>query len=587
MCANPTSFRLRRAVVRYPSSSGRQWLSFDHPRETLEAWSVDEVLDVIDRAEQAASDGAWVVGLVSFDAGPAFDSAIVARRDVGVPLASFGVFDQVAGDERPEGGPFMVSPWAPSLERHRYKEAFRRVKYHIARGDTYQVNLTLRLRAAFAGDPLGLFDAMTRVEQGQHIAFLDLGDAAVCSASPELFFRRVGPLLLSRPMKGTRPRHSDPATDRALAEELLHSKKDQAENTMIVDMTRNDFCRVAESGSVEVPRLHQIERYRTVHQLTSTVTATSSASLSEIFTAAFPAASITGAPKIRTCELISEIERQPRGVYTGTIGVIAPGGDCEWNVAIRTAWVDLKLGRAEYGIGGGIVWDSTADDEWEEAQHKARVLVRASQPFRLLESLAWHPESGPTLLKRHLDRLAISAATFGFHLDRDHVERQLLAVREDTAKKLRLLLAHDGEVDLEVHDLMTNEKEPWELPLDDTPVDRHDEFLYHKTTRRTRYDVARARFPEAPDVILWNEQRQLTETTRGNLVVHLNGVACTPPVSCGLLAGTMRAELLESGDIVERVVHVNDLMRAEAVEMINSVRGRIPIKVRDLPRFFA
>ncbi|MEM8925375.1 MAG: aminodeoxychorismate synthase component I [Actinomycetota bacterium] len=582
---------LRRAIVRDPHGHPDRWLSFRRPRRSVSVWEFDEVLGAIDDAERAALDGAWVVAMVSYDAGPACDDAIVARRDPTVPLMAYAVFDRPdhghafdgvdRGDESGADEPtFLATGWSPEIDRRRYEEAFRRVKDHIALGQTYQVNLTLRLRAAFAGDPEGLFRAMNRLEQARHGAFLDLGDAAVCSASPELFFHRRGDVLTSRPMKGTRPRSLDPDRDEALAKELAASEKDRAENTMIVDMTRNDLARVADLGTVAVPRLHQLEPYRTVHQLTSTVTARSTAPLSRIFAATFPGASITGAPKVRTCELITEIESSPRGIYTGTIGVIAPGGDSEWNIAIRTAWIDRARDQAVYGVGGGIVWDSTVDDEWTEAQHKSRVLLRSSRPFLLLETSVWEPDTGVRLARRHLDRMARSALAFGFDFDRAEAEQTMATIEADEPRLVRLLLHADGRIDRELHPLPDPVPEPWDVPLDDAPVDRFDEFLHHKTTRRDRYEAARRRHPDAPDVILWNDDRMLTETTIGNLVVHLDGVAWTPPRSAGLLAGTMRAELLDRGEITERPLHVNDLLRAERVEMINSVRGRVALQPR-------
>jgi para-aminobenzoate synthetase/4-amino-4-deoxychorismate lyase len=382
-------------------------------------------------------------------------------------------------------------------------------------------------------------------------------------------------------MKGTRPRHPDPTIDRDLAEELISSEKDRAENTMIVDMARNDLGRVADVGSVDTTALHTIESYPTVHQLTSTVVADTDASIAEIFAATFPGASITGAPKIATSRLITELETSPRGIYTGAVGLIEPGGDAEFNIAIRTAWVDRRTGLATYGVGGGIVWDSNETAEWEEAHDKARVLHRATRPFRLLETLGWDPGAGPILLDRHLHRLGESAAHFGFDCDIEEVRRRLGAVRADTARRIRVLLAPDGALEVQVLDPPVPGNDPWLLALDSFPVASDDEFLRHKTTRRDRYDEARARFPDADDVVLWNERGEVTETTIANLVVETDGEALTPAASSGLLPGTLRAELLANRRIREAVLTLDDLHRADKIWAINSLRGWVPAKFED------
>lgn len=576
----PADRRVTRALVRHEATEGRRWLAFDRPHDWFVADTLAEVGPAIDAAEAAARAGQWVVGLVSYDAGPAFDRAIRSRRDPRVPLVSFAAFGEARPSRGPAGREFRAGEWRPSVDRAGFEAAIARIKDHIAAGDTYQVNHTLRLEADFEGDPEGLFAALCRAQRADHLAYLELGDgAAVCSASPELFLRRRGDVVLTRPMKGTRPRHPDPVADRDLADELVASEKDRAENTMIVDMARNDLGRVARIGSLRTTALHTVESYPTVHQLTSTVTARSDAALRDLLAATFPGASITGAPKVATTRLITELESEPRGIYTGSVGVLQPGGDVELNIAIRTAWVDRRARRAVYGVGGGIVWDSDPEAEWFEAHDKARVLHRATRPFRLLETLAWHPESGALLLERHLDRLARAATHFGFDCDLEEVRRRLGTVRADGPRRLRLLVAPDGALEVEVHDAPPPPERAWRIAVDTTPVDEDDEFLHHKTTRRDRYDEARARFPRADDVVLWNRRGELTESTVANLVLVIDGEALTPPRSSGLLPGTMRAELLAHGRIRESVLRLDDLDRADRVWLVNSLRGWIPAEV--------
>ncbi len=575
----PQGLRIRRALIRHATPQGRRWVSFVDPVHHFVAEALDEVGDVIDAAEAAAKSGLWVAGFVSYDAGPAFDSAIRAHRDPSTPLVAFAAFADARPSRGPAGRLFETGEWAPSDRQDQFEGSVRTIRERIAAGDTYQVNYTMRLHADFEGDPEGLFAALCRAQRADHLAFIDLGEAAVCSASPELGIRRVGRQVETRPMKGTRPRHPDPVTDRDLAEELLASEKDRAENTMIVDMARNDLGRIAEIGTVETTALHTVESYPTVHQLTSTVVARTDATLRELFGATFPGASITGAPKVATSHIITELEREPRGIYTGAVGLIEPGGDAEFNIAIRTAWIDQRSGQATYGVGGGIVWDSDETAEWNEAHDKARVLHRATRPFRLLETLGWDPGAGPILLDRHLHRLAESATHFGFDCDIEEVKRRLGAVRADTPRRLRVLLSPDGALEVQVLDPPANRTAPWNLAVDSEPVASDDEFLRHKTTRRDRYEDATSRFPDADDVILWNERGEITETTIANLVLEIDGEALTPKESSGLLPGTLRAELLANRRVRETVLTLADLDRADAIWAINSLRGWIPTQL--------
>ncbi len=578
-----TGPEVQRAVLQFPLDGERVWLSFDSPRRTILANELGDVPAAMKAAERAAADGSWVVGMVSYDTGPAFDGAVRAARLPRCPLVSFGVFDAPrpatgGPDGRPSAtGGYHVGPWTPNRSRPAYLTSIRTVRELIAAGETYQVNYTIRLRSPFSGDPLGMFGDLIRAQRADHGAYLDLGDRAVCSASPELFVRKEGRRLTSRPMKGTIGRHPDPEFDRLAAAHLARSEKDLAENTMIVDMVRNDLGRIAEYGTVRVPALHTVETYPTLHTMTSTVVADSDAGLAEVFGALFPAASITGAPKVRTSEIIEALEGDGRGIYTGAIGALAPDGTMEFNIAIRTVWIDRELGTAEYGVGGGIVWDSNPDEEWTEVEHKSRVLGRARSDFRLLETMAWTPEGGVALRRRHMDRMAASADHFGFEFDAEAVDGLLDGVAADGPRRLRLLGAPDGGMELQVAEAPEPTTGAWDIPIDVEPVPSGHEFLFHKTTVREVYDDARARFPGAPDVLLWNEVGELTETTIGNLVVRLDGRLVTPPVTCGLLPGTFRAQLLADGEVVEQVIQRSDLDRADGVWMVNSVRGWVPI----------
>jgi para-aminobenzoate synthetase/4-amino-4-deoxychorismate lyase len=344
---------------------------------------------------------------------------------------------------------------------------------------------------------------------------------------------------------------------------------------MIVDMMRNDLGRVAQVGSVAVPRLFEVERYPTLLQMTSTVTAQTRASVTEVLASLFPCASVTGAPKVRTMEIIRELEPQPRGVYTGAIGYIGPGRRARFNVAIRTVLVDRERRQATYGVGGGLVWDSDPGDEYEECLIKARVLTARRPPFQLLESLLWEPASGYFLLEAHLARLADTAVYFNTPLDRAAIEARLreLASTFREATRVRLLVKLDGAYAVEAAPLAREAlPQPVRVGLAKAPVDSSTIWLYHKTTRRELYDAARASRPDCDEVILWNERGELTEGSRTNVVLDLGGQWVTPPVTSGLLAGAFRGWLLAAGQIRERVLTPADLRAARRIALINSVR---------------
>jgi para-aminobenzoate synthetase/4-amino-4-deoxychorismate lyase len=472
--------------------------------------------------------------------------------------------------------------WQPTVTASAYRAAVERIKTHIHDGDTYQVNYTYRLRAPFVGDPWAAFARLAAAQETPYAACVDTGDWVLASASPELFFTLEGQAIASKPMKGTAARGVTQAEDLAQAAALKNSEKDRAENVMIVDMVRNDLGRVAIAGSVHVPRLFDVERYPTVWQMTSTVAARTTAGLAELFGALFPPASITGAPKVETMRLITGLEAGPRGVYTGTIGFVAPGPRMQFNVAIRTMAVDRRRGQAEYGVGSGIVWDSDPGREWAECETKSRVLTAVMPEFRLLETLKWMPPEGFALLERHLRRLTESAQYFGFPVDvvrvRDALERAASGWGGES-RRVRLLVPRGGEPGVESVLLPAPVVGRPRVAVAQVPVDVADRFLYHKTTHRRVYEEARAAHPDVDDVLLVNACGELTESTIANLAVELDGRLCTPPVDCGLLAGTLRAELLERGELTERVLMRGDLRRSRRVCLLNSVRGMWEVEV--------
>jgi para-aminobenzoate synthetase/4-amino-4-deoxychorismate lyase len=566
-----------KARIDFPQPDGsRLRLAFSQPVEVLCARRIDEVADVIAAAERLARAGRWVVGCVAYEAAAAFDAAFAVRPPTDtLPLATFTAYAAPGGDEAPAGD-FACASWRMTTAREHVEADIGAIHRGIAAGDYYQVNLTTRLRARFSGDAGALFEALRAAQPDGYCACID-GDAwQIASVSPELFFDwQPDGQLMTRPMKGTAPRCADPDADALAAQRLRSSPKDQAENLMIVDLLRNDLARIAVTGSVAVPSLFAVEALPSAWQMTSTVQCRTrqEVGLADVFGALFPCGSITGAPKVAAMKAIAALEDCPRGIYCGAIGVLRPGGHATFSVAIRTVAVDN--GRAECGIGSGIVLDSTAADEYAEWLIKRRFLLRATATFQLIETCRL--EAGEYWLReRHLERLRASADHFGFACDAARIDAALdteAARHPSGAWRVRLLLDRDGNARAEAFAL---EATPAGLryALAETPVDSRDEFLAHKTTQRAIYE-RHAPPPGRYDTLLWNERGEITEFTRGNVVVDIDGRRVTPPLSCGLLAGVLRAELLARGEISEALVHVEDLPRATAVWFINSVRGEV------------
>jgi para-aminobenzoate synthetase / 4-amino-4-deoxychorismate lyase len=328
--------------------------------------------------------------------------------------------------------------------------------------------------------------------------------------------------------------------------------------------------------------LFETERYPTLWQMTSTIEARTEAGLGEIFRALFPPASVTGAPKVRTMQIIAELEALNRRLYTGTIGFLAPGRRAQFNLAIRTLLADRRTGSVEYGVGSGITWDSDPEAEWHECQTKTRILSAPACTLSLLETMRWSPQEGYFLLERHLDRLQESAHYFGFSIDLSAIRlelEQLVQRLGQARRKVRLLVTSEGRLRLEADALPDAPAKPPRVVFSRAPVDASDPFLYRKTTYRTVYEAARAACPGFDDVLLFNEQGEVTESTIANVALELDGKLCTPPVTCGLLPGTLRAQLLQEGELIERPITVEEVLRSPRVYLVNSVRGKYQIEM--------
>lgn len=562
----------------------------EDPLHTLIATHLDEVHDVLARAAEESRAGRWVGGYVSYDAAPAFDPAFSVPGVPSGPLAWFGVFGTAQRIAMPpptpaEPGAYSVSRWMPTIEHADYEGAFKVVRDRIRDGDTYQVNLTFPMRAAFSGSAAALYGDLMAAQRSSYGAHLWHDATHVVSVSPEQFFSVDGSRIVTRPMKGTRPRGRWTTEDATLAHELEVSEKDRAENLMIVDLIRNDLGRIAQFGSVEVEELFSIERYPTVWQMTSQIAADlrQGTSLNDAFSALFPCGSVTGAPKARATEVITDVESHARGVYCGAIGFIPPGNGLDgarFNVAIRTATVNEEEGIAEYHVGGGVTWDSSPHGEYDEALAKALVLATREAPDGIFESIRW--DKGYIWRNEHIARLEASGEHLGIEVPTEAINSALteLELVLDAPTKVRVAVDRTGPVRIDTSPAIGRfqskpgpDDGPVVLAIDFDPIDRTDHRWFHKTTDRTRYVTRQRRHPDADEVILTNQDGNVTEGTITNIAALVDGQWLTPSVDDGLLAGVMRGALIDDGLIVEGSIGAAELPHAEAIAVFNSVRG--------------
>ncbi|MCL6626311.1 MAG: aminodeoxychorismate synthase component I [Alicyclobacillus shizuokensis] len=596
-------------------TTNAQPLVFTQPEDIITAATVPEVLSALDRVKAACAAGYYAAGYIAYEASPAFDPALATHPPVaGLPLVWFGIFRNPTKSEtassavsfappvtgwqpRISPGPrvtesalssnpsFTPGPWLPNVSKADYQKAIRAIKEAISKGETYQVNYTFRMKSQMHTTPWTWFTRCVQGPTPPFAACLDLGRWGIVSLSPELFFRTDGLYVLTRPMKGTHKRGRYPREDEQHIAWLRTSEKNRAENVMIVDLLRNDLGHIAEPGTVRVESLFDVEVYPTALQMTSTISARlrQGCTWLDALAALFPCGSVTGAPKPRTAHIITKLETEPRGVYCGAIGYVTPQGQAIFSVAIRTLLLDRWTHTAVYGTGGGITWDSTPEGEFSEALVKTQAALQPAPAFELLETMRlqhgrWH------LLEEHVERLLDSARYFQFTIDEQNLRRTLDRVAAEHSEgcwRVRLLAACDGR--LTVHTMRLADAETAEsaeakpIRLAKSPIDSSNPFLFHKTTHRAVYDDHRAAAGDVFDVLLWNERKEATEFTIGNLVAQYNGQLYTPPCACGLLNGTLRRRLIQEGKLQERRIHVDELAAAERLWLINSVRGFVPV----------
>ena len=582
-----------------PGAPARLYLD---PVEIVQCSAPEGVDAALASIEAGLSQGLHAAGALAYELGHVLEGRLTARLPArrSTPLIEVGLFAEPLSLSQGQldeafagrGAQPPIRDLRAGRDRPTHVAMVKRLLAAIAAGEVYQANLTFPMHFAYDGDPLRLYAALRVRQPTAHAAVVALGDGWTLSASPELFLRVRDGQVESRPMKGTIARAADRALDEAAAASLRADPKQRAENIMIVDLLRNDLSRIAAAGSVEVPELLTVETYPDLHTLTSTITARlrSGVGPREILKAAFPCGSVVGAPKIAAAELLSEVERNERGVYTGAIGAFAPNGDVQLNVAIRTLRL-LPDGSGCYGVGGGIVADSDPDAEYEEALLKARPLQDLARDYQLIETLRWSRTVGLVRGAEHLDRMQGSAEVLAFRFDRAAIEADLSlraaawALTSPTDRRIRLLLQRSGAFSVEDTAFTAPDRSLLRLDIADNRLDAGDPLNRHKTTLRGAYDAAAAQAARAgwDEAILLNRGGQVADASRHTVFAQLQGRLVTPPLAAGALPGVLRACLLRTGEAVEGALNEADLRSAEALFVGNSLRGLQPAALLDRP----
>lgn len=617
---------------------GRERRLYLDPVEVIEVRERTSLLPALMRLDELARSGYHLAGYLSFEAGYILSEQIWPGKFSGfssitkndfikkkrsspsweTPLLSMGVFREFVEPFLPGGGAekrsrHEITPFRPAIDFSTYRKQAFSIHEEILSGRTYQINYTFFLDFFIRGERRALFNEFG--PKARYGALIDSPGAGVLSFSPELFFQKEGEQMVMKPMKGTAPRGVSPEEDRKIIETLQNSSKERAENSMITDLIRNDLGRISRVGSVQAFDICKVETYPTLHQMTSTVESRLAAHTTyhDIFASLFPSGSVSGAPKLEAMKKIAELEERPRGVYTGAVGFIDPCGKAIFNVAIRTVemppmsrqpgMAKQPEGRppagsgeplfnparerepqegsfvesARFGAGSGFVYDSVIEKEYQEALLKSKFLFEKSGSFELIEGIllnrgvCYH-------LKGHLDRLEKSARYFGYPLNRKKalsLLQELSQKHREGRHKVRMTLNVAGELNATVEPVFRN-RDVLRLGVCSTPVDSRSVFCRHKTTRRLHLDSAwkEAKAAGYDDVLFFNELGQITETAIHNIFALLGGKWLTPPVSCGLLPGVMRGQLLRRlRGACEAVLTLDDLKRAEKIILVNSIRG--------------
>lgn len=478
---------------------------------------------------------------------------------------------------------YSISDFKLNTTQANYIINIKRIKEFISAGDTYQVNYTVKGKFNITGSYSNFFKNLLFNQSAKYSTFINNGDSYIISLSPELFFVTDKKDIITKPMKGTLRRSYEPKSDLLKASELENSVKNRAENVMIVDLLRNDLGKICKYESIRPEDEFLIEKYESLFQMVSTVKGKlkNKIGISDIIKNIFPSGSVTGAPKIRTMEIIKELEEEERGIYTGAIGMINKKSSA-FNVAIRTIKIDKEKGKGEVGLGSGIVWESEPEKEYEETKLKSEFLTSPIKSFELIETTL--VENGKIFLfEDHLERLKKSAQYFLFNYDEKNI-RKIIDQRLEkhvpkTKSKLRLTLNKWGKVTFETSSI---ERLPGliKVAVSDKRINSDNTFQYFKTTNRDLYNQESEAYKSKGffEVIFLNEKEEIAEGSITNIFIKKNSVWLTPHSSCGILAGIYREYFISTNaETEETKLTLNDLLTADELILVNSVRKEIKV----------
>lgn len=554
-----------RAHTKFKKNGAVEHLYFANPIEVIRKDTPFN--QALDQAQQHQQNDRYAVLAVTYEK----DDYLIGIFDAPVSYETF------LQGETPDS--YSMSEPELSESRDEIEKNIEQVRNYILDGHTYQVNYTTRMFGDFTGDSHQLFLKLSENNNGDYAMYVDDGGKQIVSLSPELFFEIDADRNIStKPMKGTAPRFEDPEEDKQSYEFLRHSKKDQAENVMIVDLLRNDISKIAKPDSVKADKLFTIEKYQTVYQMISTVEAAvkDDVTLSDTFDALFPCGSITGAPKQMTMQIIETLEKTPRGFYCGALGICYPDTSMVFNVPIRTLVIEDE--RYIYSAGGGITYDSNPASEFEEIMHKTSFLKQGQ--YQLIETMRIQ-DGSIRRLAYHDARLKSSAAHFNFKTA-DFTKALNTYIEENNLNtgvfKLRAVLSKDGQLGIS-HDDLPGNNPVMTARLFEAPLKGAAAFISNKTTARHHY---RGKTNASDVVLYYNDKLDITEFNIGSIVIKEAGKFYTPKYDSGILNGVMRQSLLDDGKITEQNITLNDLRHKYAeglleIYMINSAREWVSI----------
>ncbi|MFI5236647.1 MAG: aminodeoxychorismate synthase component I [Ignavibacteriales bacterium] len=563
------------------------------PIEIVSVYKKDDLDYAFKLIQKLIKKNYFGYSLINYEAGFLFEQKLeVFLKDENKKLIQFVFFDEsgtrklksskIIFDDRTKTG-YLISGFRMNKSEAQFTDDIQKIKQHIKEGDTYQVNYTVKGKFKFSGSPSLLFQKLLFNQSARYSAIINNDEEFIVSLSPELFFSKRGKRILSKPMKGTIHRGLNHSSDSLLEKELVTSEKDRAENVMIVDLIRNDFGKICNFGSVTVPELFKTEKYESLYQLVSTVRGRlkRKTKIREIIKSIFPCGSVTGAPKIRTMEIINEIEKENRDIYTGSIGLITPQ-EIKMNVAIRTVTLSKSNGEGVIGLGSGIVWDSDPNKEYEEVLLKSNFLTHQLDYFEIFETMRY--ENGSIkFISEHLNRMKIASDYFLFKYNYKNIvvelEKSILTLDKNVVKKIKLSLTKWGEIKIEISDI-TEINDEVSMIISESRINSGDPFRYFKTTNRKLYDDEYSIFNSDGfyEVLYLNEKEEVTEGSRSNIFLRKGNSWFTPPSTAGILPGIFRKYfMLTNSDVSEKSLRIEDLIKADELILTNALRGDIKV----------